>query len=296
MRNFTAWLKLFRVTNLPTVPGDALAGAALAMFLVPDLSSVKIAIFSSVSLLFLYMYGLADNDVAGAKTDVGRPVPSGEISLRSARIASYVCIIAALAIAVAFSFPPAWYAVFAVLAVLIPVYNRSKIPFLMGLCRGLGVVSGMCAVIKTLPCAMETVAPPAMAVFGWTLYIAGVTKLSEGEDSDSSGLGFKRFLWGLPSLLPALGAFFAPRPDEFILPVAGCLFTYVSWCFIVAPLGEAHSSQERMQAVGKTIGALLYMQIGFMFIGRLMPLIAASCVLWLTARFIRKSLPSISGS
>lgn len=296
MRNVTAWFKLFRVTNLPTVPGDALAGAALAMLLVPDFLPVKTAILSSVSLLFLYMYGLADNDVAGAKTDVGRPIPSGEISLRAARIASYVCLIVAFAIAILASFPLVWYAVFTVLAVLIPVYNRCKIPFLMGLCRGLGVVSGMCAVVKTLPCAMETIAPLALAALGWTLYIAGVTKLSEGEDSDSSGLGLMRFLWGLPSLIPALGVFFIPNLDEFILPIAGCLFTYVSWCLIVAPLGGAHSSQERMQAVGKTIGALLYMQIGFMFLGRMMPFIAAACVLWLAARFIRKSLPSISGS
>jgi hypothetical protein len=38
------------------------------------------------------------------------------------------------------------------------------------------------------------------------------------------------------------------------------------------------------------------MQIGFMFIGRMIPFVAAACILWLTARFIKKSLPFITGS
>lgn len=296
MRKFTAWLKLFRVTNLPTVPGDALAGAALAMFLVGDCAPIKTAIASSISLLLLYMFGLVDNDIVGATSDVNRPIPSGEISIRTARVASVVCWIGALAIAVASVVPVAWYLIFVLLTLSILIYNRTKKPLLMGLCRGLGVASGIAAVVKTYSCSFSTVAPLIVAVLGWAFYIAGVTKLSEGEEGDSQGLGVKRYIWGLPALLPILASFFTPKPDEFILPVAGCVFTFAMWCFTVAPLGETHTSQMRMQSVGKAIGALLYMQIGFMFIGRLMSFVAASCILWLAARFIRKACPSISGS
>lgn len=296
MRKFIAWLKLFRVTNLPTVPGDALAGAALAMFFVSDCAPVKTAIAASVSLLLLYMFGLADNDIAGAKSDGDRPIPSGEISICMARVASIVCLLGALALAAANSVSFAWYLNFTLLTVLILIYNRTKKPLLMGLCRGLGVVSGMLAAVKNFPCDFLIVAPLTVVVLGWSFYIAGVTKLSEGEESESVGLGFNRYIWGMPALLPILAFFFIPKPDEFILPVSGCVFTFVVWCFTVAPLGGAHTSQMRMQAVGKAIGALLYMQIGFMFIGRLMPFVASSCILWLAARFIRKAFPSVSGS
>jgi 4-hydroxybenzoate polyprenyltransferase len=296
MKYVMPWLRFFRVVNLPTVPGDALAGAALAMAFLPETFPVSLAVAASVSLLFLYMAGVADNDVAGADTDVNRPVPLGEISLLQARIASFVCWLLSLGIALFMSFPVAWHVVFSVLTLLIVAYNRLKIPLLMGLCRGLGVASGMCAVAKSAPLQVSVLAPLAIVVFGWTLYIASVTKLSEGEESSSNGLGVSRYFLGLSALVPALSVFFAAVPGDFVLPVAGCVFTCIVWMLIVFPLGNGHSSLVRMRSVGKTIGALLYMQVGFMFLGNSATLVAAACVLWLSARFARRLLPGISGS
>ena len=248
MKYVMPWLRFFRVVNLPTVPGDALAGAALAMAFLPETFPVSLAIAASVSLLFLYMAGVADNDVAGADTDVNRPVPLGEISLLQARIASFVCWLLSLGIALFMSFPVAWHVVFSVLTLLIVAYNRLKIPLLMGLCRGLGVASGMCAVAKSAPLQVSVLAPLAIVVFGWTLYIASVTKLSEGVS---------RYFLGLSALVPASSVFFASVPGDFVLPVAGCVFTCIVWMLIVFPLGNEHSSLVRMRSVGKTIGALL---------------------------------------
>jgi hypothetical protein len=242
------------------------------------------------------MFGLADNDIVGAKTDVDRPIPSGEITLLKARLASLICLVVSFSIAVFLSFPILWYLAVLLLTVSILVYNRLKHPLFMGFCRGLGVVSGMCASVKMQSMEPSLVLPVLIVVLGWTFYIFGVTKLSEGEETDSSGLGVKRFFWGVSSLVPILAFLFCPKTDEFIIPVAGCCFTYVSWCLSVAPLENKHSSNERKRAVGQVISALVYMQIGFMFVGRLPVFIAASCVLWLATRFIRKALPSISGS
>jgi hypothetical protein len=296
MREFMAWLKIFRVTNLPTVPGDALAGAAFLIFLSQVTPSISCAVASSISLLFLYMFGLADNDIVGGATDVARPIPLGEVSSLKVRIASVVCLILSLLLAFFFSLPLAWYVVFLFLTIAILIYNRSKMPLLMGLCRGLGVASGMCAVSKGMTFTALNLLPLSIVVLGWAFYITGVTKLSEGEEGDSSGLSLKRYFWGAPALLPIAAFLFVPYSSELILPIAGCVFTFIAWCFIVFPLSQEHTSQMRMQAVGKTIGALLYMQIGFMFIGRMIPFVAAACILWLTARFIKKSLPFITGS
>ena len=79
-----AWLRLFRVVNLPTVPGDVFVGAALMSFFSwRAMSGLAAAACASV---FLYMFGLADNDIVGAKGDSGRPIPDGEITLGAARL------------------------------------------------------------------------------------------------------------------------------------------------------------------------------------------------------------------
>ena len=88
------WLKLFRVVNLPTVPGDVLVGAALvlpACAVVHAQDLVRVALVAVASCL-LYMFGLVDNDIVGAATDGGRPIPDGQISIRAARIARAVCL------------------------------------------------------------------------------------------------------------------------------------------------------------------------------------------------------------
>ena len=147
----TAWLRFFRVVNLPTVPGDVLVGA-VAVFsgagVIMDYS-VPLCNASLASICF-YLFGLADNDIVGAATgDRDRPIPEGKISLRMARIARFVCWAVAIAFGVCpdpvFSgarLPSAWWFSSAALLVATVVYNRTKWWPLMGLCRGLNVLCG----------------------------------------------------------------------------------------------------------------------------------------------------------
>ena len=148
-----AWLRLFRVVNLPTVPGDVLVGAAAALtvgrhsefsgldyvWCARLLAPVWWAAGASV---LLYMFGLVQNDIMGAKTDKDRPIPNGEISMDSAWAAATVCIAAAFGCAYIgglfdgdwtgrFCWP--WCAI--ALVVAITVYNRSKAWWMMGFCR-----------------------------------------------------------------------------------------------------------------------------------------------------------------
>ena len=190
-----AWLRFFRAVNLPTVPGDVLVGAAalLANGLQKSAGSVAIAA-ACVASLSLYMFGLADNDIVGAKTDEGRPIPDGQISMRAARIARALCVIGAIAVGLAPDpvalrpLPWMWWPAAFALVCLIVVYNRTKNWAWMGFCRGLNVACGAVAVLPSLDATGMSrplwIATGAALV--WTVYIAAVTKYSEGEEMDAA--------------------------------------------------------------------------------------------------------------
>ena len=304
-----AWLQFFRLPNLPTAPGDALAGAGVTVLLqgVTD-RAVSASLAAGAAALFLYMYGLADNDVFGAASDAAsapdRPIPSGRISLRAARMARSACLFLALLLGAGFRLPAAWWFVIALLTGTVCLYNRTKNKWLMGLCRGLSVLAGASAVVPAnadllRPVVAWTIVLLALA---WTLYIAMVTKLSEGEESACDGLGGSRYLLGCAAFAPLLALVpgfvfgdFRPVP-ALLLPVLGCGWTFATWCAAVAPLGEPHGPDERRPAVGRTIGALLYLQVGFLLLVPHRAFIAAAVLVWLSARLVRRAAPEISGS
>ncbi|MGN0852570.1 MAG: UbiA family prenyltransferase [Kiritimatiellia bacterium] len=288
------WLRFFRLPNLPTAPGDAWAGAA---FFLPDAAErLPQALTAGVCALLVYMFGLADNDLAGAETDgPERPVPAGDISPRAARVARGLLFAGAWALGIAGGLGRGWACATGALVLSILVYNRRKGNWLMGLCRGLSVVAGALAV--RIPGAEPAGwAMLAFLALGWTAYIAAVTRLSEGEDRASEGLGHVRYGWGLAAFVPCGACFFLPDPAQAVLPLAGSLFTYLSWCVAVSCLGAPHSSELRRRAVGATIGGLLYMQVGYMLVGPRAELIAAALAVWVAARLARRLAPSISGS
>ena len=183
------WFKFFRAVNLPTVPGDVLVGAAaVCASIASGWKSASPLVAACVAGVLLYMFGLADNDIVGAKADKGRPIPDGEISMRAARIARGFCIFGALIVGAAANLPPAWWIAAFALAVAVVIYNRTKWCLLMGLCRGLNVWCGGVAValcnFRGIPGEGRFMLFCATAV--WTLYIAAVTRYSEGEEMDAA--------------------------------------------------------------------------------------------------------------
>ena len=163
------WLRLFRVQNLVTVPGDVLVGAA-ACGALTTARAPQLALLCVASVL-MYMYGLVDNDIVGAPTDPKtRPLAAGEISMGAARAARTVCLcLAVLALYFGREFGRGQFLVLVALTVAIQLYNRTKNPLLMGAARGLNVLVGGLAWI-----------PAAI----WLVYVAGVTKFSEREAFD----------------------------------------------------------------------------------------------------------------
>ena len=185
------------MVNLPTVPGDIWVGAVAVWFGAGVICDYGTPLFNAtIAGGLLYMFGLADNDIVGAKTDEGRPIPDGRISMRAARIARALCVISAIAVGLApdpvaqRSLPWMWWPAAFALVCSIVVYNRTKSWALMGLCRGLNVVCGGAVAVGASLISGEDAASPLMwlgvCVAVWAVYIAAVTKYSEGEEMDAA--------------------------------------------------------------------------------------------------------------
>ena len=189
-----AWLRFFRVVNLPTVPGDIWVGAVAVWFGADIICDYGAPLFNAtIAGILLYMFGLADNDIVGAKTDEGRPIQDGQISMRAARIARALCLVVAIAVGLApdpvalSPLPWMWWPAAFALVCSIVVYNRTKSWALMGLCRGLNVVCGGAVALGALGGGLKSATTiPWLGVCAavWTVYIAAVTKYSEGEEID----------------------------------------------------------------------------------------------------------------
>ncbi len=147
-----AWLQLFRVPNLLTVPGDPLAGFLIATGGRLD-GRVGPAIVSS---LCLYAAGLAMNDLADLAEDrrerPRRPLASGAIGKSAAIYATIALIVCGLGV---LGTEPGQAAamVGTLLLGAVAFYNflTKRIPFLgavnMGLCRALSISLGAAAAL-----------------------------------------------------------------------------------------------------------------------------------------------------
>lgn len=191
--SLAAWWRIVRPPNLPTVPGDPLAG-----FLLAGGAWGWPVLWAAAAALCLYAAGLVLNDVADLELDrrerPARPLPSGAVSVRAARLAGGALLLAGMTLASAAG--TAALAAGAALALLIVCYNfvtpRGSLAGLltMGACRAGSVALGIAAAHPRLAAA----APVAwLAAAGIGCYIVAVSLLATGETRPST-LGWKRWL------------------------------------------------------------------------------------------------------
>lgn len=137
-----AYLLLGRVSNLPTVWTNVIAGAALAG------AAMDARLVSGVALAVSCWYtaGMWMNDACDASIDAvqrsDRPIPNGDVTRREVWIGTAVLTIAGVALMWAARVDRASWLWVALLAAAITYYNvRHKAdpfgPAAMGLCRGL---------------------------------------------------------------------------------------------------------------------------------------------------------------
>lgn len=229
-----ALLKLLRIVNLPTVPGDVLVGAALVAFACPaataPLGTMAFAVLASACV---YLFALADNDVVGAATDgPSRPIPAGELTIARAKTVRA----ALLAGVFLFGFLAplrlaGWVALLALLALSF-IYNRRRNAFVMGLCRALNVLFGVAVLVTpTTPLSPRLVGAGLLVAVVWTAFVASLTAYSKDEDAHPERrAAVSRLIGGLVYLqLTALLACYwlSPTPFSRALLLTGAVLLIV---------------------------------------------------------------------
>ena len=204
------WLRLLRLPNLLTLPGDPIAGALLSGILLvpaPDPVATLRLLAAIAASACLYASGLLFNDLADAAIDARerpeRPIPVG--------LAGVLLLLLGLLLAI----PAHALPVAAILALAILLYDfaakKSALlgPLVMGLCRSLDLLLG------AGPAARTPGPLAAAALLG--LYIAVVTALARREADPRSRITpahiglLLRLLLPLQTLL-CLCVFLLPAP------------------------------------------------------------------------------------
>lgn len=290
-----AWLRLLRLPNLLTVPGDPIAGYLLAAGTAAAVDA-RLVYLVLVALLF-YAAGLIMNDVVDMATDRAerpdRPLASGRIDARVARTAAVACLVAGLALARAAG--PASLLTALALAAAIALYNvlfkaTALGPLAMGLCRGLSVLLGASLANVAAPLVL------AAAVVS-TMYVAALTLLARHE---VAGLRPGASAW-----LPAAVVLLAMSAFLRLSPVTGPMeFRMVAVFFLAFAMSglaawrlAAGGRRAAPECIGLLISALIALQSAYAIAsaaGNLSVLLALAILLmWplnrLLARYVAAS-------
>ena len=175
-------MQLLRPANVVTAISDVLAGVALGcLFLQLPLPTTLALSYLVVATLFLYAGGIVFNDVFDADLDAverpERPIPSGRVSRMAAAYLGSICFLLGCIFAFLVGLLPLLIAL--AIVVMCFVYNMKAKhhfllgPLVMGSCRGLNLLLGLCVFPGALAYAYIGLVP--------LLYIAAVTNISRGE-------------------------------------------------------------------------------------------------------------------
>lgn len=196
-------LQLGRVSNLPTVWTNVLAGTALAAGTVQGWRTGMVLL--AMSLLYvggMYLNDYFDRDI-DARERPRRPIPAGDVSAVTVRAFGFgmlglgVVLIAAMGVTAA-----ATSAALALAIVLYDAFHKANpvAPVIMGLCRALVYCAAAAVVTASVP---TTVFVAALALLA---YVAGLTYAARQESLDRIGNLWPLCLLVAPMLLalPAL--------------------------------------------------------------------------------------------
>lgn len=179
MSKFNAYLRLARISNLPTVWGNVLAAAAISG---SGHDSIGDLILVMLAMSLFYTGGMFLNDAFDQKIDArerpNRPLPSNAVSATTVWSAGGVMML--LGAAIMYRFGVTAGAVSTALAATILVYDawhkgNAIAPFIMGTCRAL--------VYLAAAVALGT-GPVTYAALAMLAYVAGLTFAARQEAFD----------------------------------------------------------------------------------------------------------------
>jgi hypothetical protein len=196
MSSASAWLRLARISNAPTVVSNAVAGAVLAS---TAAGAGSVALVAGAMALF-YTAGMILNDLLDYEVDLRerpeRPLPSGQVSRGAALVVVVALFVAGETLLVIEGLKPFLAGLGLVaLIVLYDAWHKGNplSPVLMGACRALVYFVAALAVAGEVPLEVSTAAAVLL------LYIVGLTQVAKAEG------GSLLAAWPIAAVLAAIG-------------------------------------------------------------------------------------------
>jgi 4-hydroxybenzoate polyprenyltransferase len=216
-------IRLGRVSNLPTVWSNALAGLALGGGMIP---AGPLALLI-LALSLAYVGGMYLNDAFDAKIDAEqrpeRPIPSGAVTLRTVFVAGFAMLaasVAALGVVGAWTGTGAWPAAAGMLlaaAIVFYDWRHKQNPFgpvVMGVCRVLVYVAAALCVTTALPGALWLGAAALLS------HLIGLTYAAKQETLDRIGSFWPIALIAVPLVYGVVLALHEPAVAIFLIALA----------------------------------------------------------------------------
>jgi 4-hydroxybenzoate polyprenyltransferase len=237
VNNWKIFLRLGRLSNLPTVWSNVLAGAVLA----GQVQASPLAWLLPAASLF-YVAGMFLNDAFDKDVDAierpERPIPSGQISASAVFIIGFVMMMAGLALLL----PLGWNAAVAGLALCACIlfydmhHKKNPLsPLVMGVCRALLYLLAAAGVAGNMPW---------MAAALITAYVAGLTYTARQENLLEFENAWPLVIFAFPLLWVTLSASAAAIP--FLLLFLG----WTAYALRMVLLREARN-------IRKAVGAMI---------------------------------------
>lgn len=238
-------LKLGRVSNLPTIWSNVIAGGALAGG-APLHWTVTIAIAISA----MYVAGMFLNDAFDRGVDArerpDRPIPSGEVTVDAVIVVGFSLLVVGVVALAAVNDHVGLTGLALAGAILLYDWHHKGnpfAPFVMGACRALVYVAAASAV---LPSLTGDVLLPAVAVLA---YVAGVTFTARQENLDRLTSLWPLLLLAAPVVLGLYGTDWSPVALVTLVALGACAVR-------VGQLLRRRASGDVSRAVGLLIAAM----------------------------------------
>ena len=265
------WLRLLRLPNLFTAPGDSLAGYFLASAFIGNKTvSLWTIILLAVTSVFIYAFGVVMNDLVDYQEDCihrpERPLPSGRINRQQATwicvqlwiIASICCPGSSISIFLLHIDSNSLF-VFVVLFITIALYNmwlkhyRLAGSIAMGLCRGLNFLLGVTATGYGV--SLGKIWPVFVPFAAITAYIAAVTWLADKENEEQN-VGF---VVQIPAIATAMAWFgtVLPLPEKTVALAIPAVVLVQTVFLLEQTAGKLYHNTVEPNDMQRAIGALL---------------------------------------
>ena len=280
---FTLLLKIGRVSNLPTVWTNVLAGACLAG-LHTDLPQL---LWVMLAITLFYTGGMYLNDAFDADIDArerpSRPIPSGQISAKAVSAMGCAMLMAGIYIVAPYGMLAVQAGVALSLAILLyNAWHKGNVwsPVIMGSCRAFVYLLAACTFAPDTPQALWW---GMLAVF---THIAGLTYAAKQESLDRIDR-----LWPLAILAAPVLIFiwlFTPFASAWV----ALLLLAIADLYAVRLLALRRQGGDVPRAVAQLIAACALVDAAAVAVaGASWPWVAACIVAYVLCRLFQKFIP-----